>query len=116
MELLTGATAAQAATIAVETIALIEAIKNFFKKNQKQAPAWVYTLLSFIFCFGLAFLKAASFTTSAILAQAEVGLLALAFAQLCYDSIWKGLQTALKKINGTTQEPEADTQGGGENE
>jgi hypothetical protein len=35
---------ASAATIATESVALIEALKNFFKKKQAKAPAWIYTI------------------------------------------------------------------------
>ena len=109
-------TIAGALMIATESIALIEAIKNFFKQKQAKAPAWIYTILSFIFCFGLAALQADSYTPGALVAQAEVGLLALAFAQLGYDSIYKGLQTALKRLNGDAGPSKRAPGRGGENE
>lgn len=104
---------ASAATIATESVALIEALKNFFKKKQAKAPAWIYTILSIIFCFGIAAMQAETFTPGDLVPQAEVGLLALAFAQLGYDSIYKGLQAALKRLNSGGK---MDQEPSGENE
>ena len=101
---LTSGAIAQAVTIAIEVIAFIEAIKNFYKDKEKRAPAWAYTLTSFIFCIGLAFFRIEAWTRPAIMAQIEVGLLAAAIAQLGYDSIYKALQGAIKKINGGLNE------------
>jgi hypothetical protein len=86
-----------AATIAVETIAIIEALKNFVTKKQGKLPAWCYTIAEVFICAGLALMKCENFTGPQIRAQAEVALLALAVSQLGYDSIWKAVKVALNK-------------------
>ena len=84
-----------AVTLSVETIAMIEAIKVFFKKKSFELPSWIYTLLSTFFSFGLALIQSNSFAWVDIKGQIPIGLLAFSISQLGYDSIWKLVQ---KKI------------------
>lgn len=88
-----------AVTIAVEAIALLEAIKVFFKKKTLSIPSWVFTVMSFVFNFGLALIQCSAFTWVEIKVQIPIGLLAFSISQLGYDSIWKTVQ---KKIKGST--------------
>lgn len=94
--------------IAVEAIAIIEALKNFIKEKNGKLPGWLYTIAEVFLCFGLAILKCESFTFQEIRAQLELGLLALAVSQLSYESLWKAVKIALKKCSAKI--------GGGENE
>ncbi len=84
-----------AVTLSVETIAMIEAIKVFFKKKSFNLPSWIYTLLSVVLSFGLAFLQCPVFTWVELKTQIPIGLLSFSISQLGYDSIWKAVQ---KKI------------------
>ena len=86
-----------AVTLSVETIAMIEAIKVFFKKKSCNLPSWIYTVLSIIFSFGLALIQCNSFMWQDIKVQIPIGLLAFSISQLGYDSIWKAVQKKIKE-------------------
>lgn len=85
-----------AVTIAIEAVALLEAVKVFFKKKAVNAPSWVFTILSFILNFGLALIQCPVFVWIEIKTQIPIGLLAFSVSQLGYDSIWKVVQKKLK--------------------
>lgn len=87
--------------IAVETIAVLETMKDFFKKKKLNVPAWIFIILSFLFSFGLALIKCDSFIWVEIQEQLSIGLLAFCITKLGYDSIWQYFQ---KKIKGKTNE------------
>ena len=90
-----------AVTIAIECIALLEAIKVFFKKKSCNIPSWIYTVLSVILSFGLALIQCSAFTWAEIKVQLPIGLLAFSISQLGYDSIWKAVK---KKINALAED------------
>ena len=84
-----------AITMAVENTALLEAMKNFLKSKKVAIPAWVYTVLSLFFSFGLAILQCPAFDWIYISGQLPVGLLAFSLSELFYDSIWKAVKNKL---------------------
>ncbi len=86
-----------ATTLAVETIAMIEAIKVFFKKKSFELPSWIYTVFSVLFSFGLSLIQCNTFTWQDIKVQIPIGLLAFSISQLGYDSIWKAVQKKIKE-------------------
>lgn len=90
-----------AVTIAIETIAILEAIKVFFQKKKLNVPTWIFTILSLLFAFGLALIQCDSFIWAEIKEQLPIGLFAFSISQLGYDSIWKAVQ---KKIKESTNE------------
>lgn len=83
--------------IAVEVIAVIEAIKNFFKNSTKKLPTFLYVIFSLLLSFGLALIQCNAFVWQEIKINLPIGLLAFSLAQIGYDSIWKAIQ---KKLNG----------------
>lgn len=84
-------------TIAIECIALLEAIKVFFKKKSCNIPSWIYTVLSLLLSFGLALIQCDTFIWSEIKVQLPIGLLAFSISQLGYDTI---LKVVKKKLEG----------------
>lgn len=88
-----------ALTIAIEVIALLEAIKVFFNKKAKQIPTWIYTVISFLFCFALSLIQINSFTWNEIKEFLPIGLLAFSLSQLFYDSVWKMIQKKIKSLS-----------------
>lgn len=82
-------------TIAIECIAMLEAIKVFFKKKSCKVPSWIYTVLSLLLSFGLALIQCESFIWTEIKVQLPLGLLAFSISQLGYDSIWKAVKNKL---------------------
>lgn len=87
-------------TIAIETIALLEAVKVFIKKKNWNIPSWVYTVLSLIVSFGLAIIQCDSFVWSVINTKLPIGLLAFSISQLGYDTILKAIK---KKLEGNNE-------------
>lgn len=88
-----------ALTIAIEVIALLEAIKVFFAKTKLKIPTWIYTVISFLFCFGLSLIQIESFTWNEIKTLLPIGLLAFSLSQLFYDSVWKFIQKKIKSYS-----------------
>lgn len=88
-----------ALTIAIEVIALLEAIKVFFNKTKVKIPTWIYTILSFLFCFILSVIQIDSFTWTEIKEFLPIGLLAFSLSQLFYDSVWKLIQKKIKSLS-----------------
>lgn len=84
-------------TIAIECIALLEAIKVFFKKKSCNIPSWIYTIISLLLSFGLALIQCDTFIWSEIKVQLPIGLLAFSISQLGYDTILKAVK---KKLEG----------------
>lgn len=93
-----------AVTVAIETIALLEAVKVFFKKKALNIPAWVYTVMSLLINFGLALIQCSAFTWAEIKVQIPIGLLAFSFSQLGYDNILKAVQKKIKASAGGESE------------
>lgn len=85
-------------TIAIETIALIEAIKVFIKDKVK-VPTWIFTIFALVVCFGLCLMQINSFTWAEIKNQLPIGLLAFSLSQLFYDSVWKYVQKKIKALS-----------------
>ena len=86
-------------TIAFETVAILEAAKNFLKEKKTTLPAWVYTVLSMLVSFGLAVLQCPAFDWVYISGQLPIGLLAFSLSELFYDSIWKAVKNKLEEKN-----------------
>ncbi len=84
-----------ALTVAIETIALLEALKNFLKGKKATVPAWVYTVLSLMVSFGLALIQVPALEWEYIGQQLPIGLLAFSLSELFYDSIWKAVKNKL---------------------
>lgn len=84
-----------AMTMAVETVALLEAFKNFMKDKKVKLPAWGYTILSIVISFVLAVIQCPTFEWEYISGQLPVGLLAFSVSELFYDSIWKTVKNKL---------------------
>lgn len=89
-----------AITIAIECIALLEAVKVFFKKKSCNVPSWIYTILSLILSFGLALIQCDSFIWNEIKVQLPIGLLAFSVSQLGYDTILKAVKKKLNAESG----------------
>lgn len=87
-----------ALTIAIEVIALIETIKDYFEKKAVKTPTWIYTVISFLFCFVLALIKIESFTWNEIKEYLPIGLFAFCISKLFYDSVWKFVQKKIKSL------------------
>lgn len=88
-----------ALTIAIEVVALLEAIKVFIDKKAVKIPTWIYTVISFLFCFVLALIQIESFTWNEIKDFLPIGLLAFSLSQTIYDNAWKMLQKKIKKLS-----------------
>lgn len=94
-----------ALTVAIETIALLEAVKNFVKEKKASIPAWVYTILSLLVSFGLALVQCPALEWVYIGGQLPIWLLAFSLSELFYDSIWKAVKNKLegKSKRGTNE-------------
>lgn len=88
-----------ALTVAIEVIALLEAIKVFFNKKAVKIPTWIYTVISFLFCFALSLIQIESFTWHEIKGFLPIGLFAFSISQLFYDSVWKMVQKKIKSLS-----------------
>lgn len=89
-----------AVTFAVQVIAILEAIKNFFKDKKWNIPPWGYTLMSVVFAFFLAELNIPYWEWVYIAERLPVAIFAFCLAELFYDSIWKLVKNRLERSRG----------------
>ena len=86
-----------AGTLAVQVIAILEAMKNFIKVK---LPAWVYTIVSAILSFALTMLTITSLSWVYIAERVQLAIFVFCLAELFYDSIWKLVKNRLERHNG----------------
>lgn len=91
-----------ALTVAVQVIAVLEALKNFFKEWKWQIPPWGYTLLSVVFSFFLATLTIPYWEWLYIAERLPIAIFAFCIAELFYDSVWKWVKNKLEGKNECT--------------
>lgn len=89
-----------ALTVAVQIVAIIEALKNFIKDCSWSIPAWGYTIISAVLALGLSLITIPSWEWAYISERLLVALFAFCLAELFYDSIWKWIKN---KLDGKTE-------------
>lgn len=83
-----------ALTVAIQIVAVLEAVKNFVKVKM---PTWVFTIISAVLALALSLVTIPAWEWSYISEQLPVALFAFCLAELFYDSLWKWIKAKLEK-------------------